>query len=201
MTALGVRNLHKRYGRHVAVDDISFTVEERELFGIIRPNGAGKTTTVESIAGLRPRAATRSVCTCVGSSAFPRSHAGSGPGAPAAGRVAPRDDSGRRAGRQAVVADESGRAGAVDEPTTGRTAWWRTQPSARVPSRVEPNCGDHAAALDVMRALRPRQGGRAALDLRWVPPWTPRADHGHGRCGGTCTALQHFAVRRHRSPP
>lgn len=53
MTALEVRNLHKRYGRHVAVDDVSFTVEEGEIFGIIGPNGAGKTTIVESIAGLR----------------------------------------------------------------------------------------------------------------------------------------------------
>ncbi|MFE0425151.1 ABC transporter ATP-binding protein [Streptomyces sp. NPDC058953] len=53
MTALEVRNLHKRYGRHVAVDDVSFTVEEGEIFGIIGPNGAGKTTTVESVAGLR----------------------------------------------------------------------------------------------------------------------------------------------------
>ncbi|KAA1425045.1 ABC transporter ATP-binding protein [Mumia zhuanghuii] len=53
MTALEVRNLHKRYGPHVAVDDVSFTVEAGEIFGIIGPNGAGKTTTVESIAGLR----------------------------------------------------------------------------------------------------------------------------------------------------
>ncbi|WP_016699317.1 ABC transporter ATP-binding protein [Actinoalloteichus spitiensis] len=53
MTALEVRNLHKRYGQHVAVADVSFTVEEGEIFGIIGPNGAGKTTTVESIAGLR----------------------------------------------------------------------------------------------------------------------------------------------------
>lgn len=53
MTALEVRNLHKRYGRHIAVDDVSFTVEEGEVFGIIGPNGAGKTTTVESVAGLR----------------------------------------------------------------------------------------------------------------------------------------------------
>ena len=50
---LDVRHLHKRYGRHVAVDDVSFTVEEGEIFGIIGPNGAGKTTIVESIAGLR----------------------------------------------------------------------------------------------------------------------------------------------------
>ena len=53
MTALEVRNLHKRYGHHVAVDDVSFSVEEGEIFGIIGPNGAGKTTTVECIAGLR----------------------------------------------------------------------------------------------------------------------------------------------------
>ena len=53
MTAIEVRNLYKRYGQHVAVDDVSFTVEEGEIFGIIGPNGAGKTTTVESIAGLR----------------------------------------------------------------------------------------------------------------------------------------------------
>ncbi|WP_241383687.1 ABC transporter ATP-binding protein [Rhodococcus sp. CH91] len=53
MTAIEVRNLHKRYGQRVAVDDISFTVEEGEIFGVIGPNGSGKTTTVESIAGLR----------------------------------------------------------------------------------------------------------------------------------------------------
>ncbi|MFX0592211.1 ABC transporter ATP-binding protein [Melissospora conviva] len=53
MTVLDVRHLRKRYGRHVAVDDVSFTVEEGEIFGIIGPNGAGKTTIVESIAGLR----------------------------------------------------------------------------------------------------------------------------------------------------
>ncbi|MBG0564878.1 ABC transporter ATP-binding protein [Actinoplanes aureus] len=53
MTALEVRNLHKRYGQHVAVEDVSFTVEAGEIFGIIGSNGAGKTTTVESIAGLR----------------------------------------------------------------------------------------------------------------------------------------------------
>ncbi|WP_328468408.1 ABC transporter ATP-binding protein [Actinoplanes sp. NBC_00393] len=53
MTALEVRNLHKRYGQHIAVDDVSFTVDEGEVFGIIGSNGAGKTTTVECIAGLR----------------------------------------------------------------------------------------------------------------------------------------------------
>ena len=48
-----VRQLHKRYGDTVAVDDISFTVAEGEIFGILGPNGAGKTTTVECIEGLR----------------------------------------------------------------------------------------------------------------------------------------------------
>ena len=53
MTALEVRKLHKRYGHRVAVDDVSLTVEDGEIFGIIGPNGAGKTTTVECVAGLR----------------------------------------------------------------------------------------------------------------------------------------------------
>jgi ABC-2 type transport system ATP-binding protein len=48
-----VEHLHKAYGQTVAVDDVSLTVEEGEIFGILGPNGAGKTTTVESIEGLR----------------------------------------------------------------------------------------------------------------------------------------------------
>jgi len=48
-----VQNLHKRYGDTVAVEDVSFTVQEGEIFGILGPNGAGKTTTVECIEGLR----------------------------------------------------------------------------------------------------------------------------------------------------
>jgi ABC-2 type transport system ATP-binding protein len=48
-----VTNLRKRYGDKVAVEDVSFTVERGEIFGIVGPNGAGKTTTVEMITGLR----------------------------------------------------------------------------------------------------------------------------------------------------
>jgi ABC-2 type transport system ATP-binding protein len=48
-----VRHLHKKYGANVAVDDVSFTVERGEIFGILGPNGAGKTTTVECVEGLR----------------------------------------------------------------------------------------------------------------------------------------------------
>jgi ABC-2 type transport system ATP-binding protein len=48
-----VRDLHKRYAEKVAVDDVSLTVQEGEIFGILGPNGAGKTTTVECAGGLR----------------------------------------------------------------------------------------------------------------------------------------------------
>ena len=48
-----VDGLRKTYGSTVAVDDMSFAVEEGEIFGILGPNGAGKTTTVECIQGLR----------------------------------------------------------------------------------------------------------------------------------------------------
>lgn len=50
---VSVRNLRKTYGRSVAVSDVSFDVEEGEIFGILGPNGAGKTTTVECLQGLR----------------------------------------------------------------------------------------------------------------------------------------------------
>ncbi|MEV7780749.1 ABC transporter ATP-binding protein [Kitasatospora sp. NPDC088351] len=53
MPAIEVQKLRKTYGDHVAVDDVSFVVEEGEIFGILGPNGAGKTTTVECVEGLR----------------------------------------------------------------------------------------------------------------------------------------------------
>jgi ABC-2 type transport system ATP-binding protein len=53
MPVIDVEHLHKRYGPTVAVDDVSFAVEEGEIFGILGRNGAGKTTTVECIEGLR----------------------------------------------------------------------------------------------------------------------------------------------------
>jgi ABC-2 type transport system ATP-binding protein len=53
MNVIEVTNLVKRYGDQTAVDGVSFTVEQGEIFAILGPNGAGKTTTVESISGLR----------------------------------------------------------------------------------------------------------------------------------------------------
>jgi ABC-2 type transport system ATP-binding protein len=52
-TAVEVSHLRKTYGPVVAVDDVSFSVREGEIFGILGPNGAGKTTTVECVIGLR----------------------------------------------------------------------------------------------------------------------------------------------------
>ncbi|AHH95827.1 ABC transporter ATP-binding protein [Kutzneria viridogrisea] len=53
MAIIEVTNLHKRYRDHVAVHDVSLTVQRGEIFGILGPNGAGKTTTVECVEGLR----------------------------------------------------------------------------------------------------------------------------------------------------
>lgn len=48
-----VDQLVKIYGSHRAVNGVSFTVEQGEIFGLLGPNGAGKTTTMEMIEGLR----------------------------------------------------------------------------------------------------------------------------------------------------
>ena len=55
MSVVEVRELRKAYGRIVAVDGISFSVAENEVFGLVGPNGAGKTTTIECLEGLRNR--------------------------------------------------------------------------------------------------------------------------------------------------
>lgn len=46
-----VKNLVKKYGDHVAVDDLSFEVEKGQIFGFLGPNGAGKTTTMNIMTG------------------------------------------------------------------------------------------------------------------------------------------------------
>jgi len=46
-----VKHLTKRYGNHLAVDDVSFTIEKGKIYGFLGPNGAGKSTTMNMITG------------------------------------------------------------------------------------------------------------------------------------------------------
>jgi ABC-2 type transport system ATP-binding protein len=55
LAAIEVSSLKKAYGSLQAVDSISFTVDEGEVFSLLGPNGAGKTTTIEILEGLRER--------------------------------------------------------------------------------------------------------------------------------------------------
>jgi ABC-2 type transport system ATP-binding protein len=52
-SVIQVSGVRKTYGKTVAVDEVSFEVNDGEIFGLIGPNGAGKTTTMECIEGLR----------------------------------------------------------------------------------------------------------------------------------------------------
>ena len=49
-----IENLTKFYGKHRAVNDISFTINDNEILGFLGPNGAGKSTTMNMIAGYLP---------------------------------------------------------------------------------------------------------------------------------------------------
>jgi branched-chain amino acid transport system ATP-binding protein len=51
MALLEATRLHKRFGTHIVLEDVSFTVDEGELAGIIGPNGAGKTTFFNVLTG------------------------------------------------------------------------------------------------------------------------------------------------------
>lgn len=46
-----VKNLVKRYGDHIAVNGLSFTIQEGQIYGLLGPNGAGKSTTMNMITG------------------------------------------------------------------------------------------------------------------------------------------------------
>jgi ABC-2 type transport system ATP-binding protein len=52
MKAVDALDLYKRFGSIVAVDSVSFQVEEGEIFGLLGPNGAGKTTTIRMLTGI-----------------------------------------------------------------------------------------------------------------------------------------------------
>lgn len=46
-----VQHLTKRYGSHLAVDDLSFFVQQGVIYGLLGPNGAGKSTTMNILTG------------------------------------------------------------------------------------------------------------------------------------------------------
>lgn len=52
MNVIEIKNLTKMYGKARGINDISFTVEEGEIFGFIGPNGAGKSTTIRTLLSL-----------------------------------------------------------------------------------------------------------------------------------------------------
>jgi ABC-2 type transport system ATP-binding protein len=52
MDIVAVKNLKKMYGSFTAVDGISFSVAQGEVFGFLGPNGAGKTSTINMMIGL-----------------------------------------------------------------------------------------------------------------------------------------------------
>ncbi len=62
---ISVKNLTKRFGDFIAVNNISFDVEKGEIFGFLGANGAGKTTAMRMLCGLsRPTSGGGTVAGC-----------------------------------------------------------------------------------------------------------------------------------------
>ena len=47
-----IENLTKNYGKNRGINDVSFSIEEGDIFGFLGPNGAGKSTTIRTMLGL-----------------------------------------------------------------------------------------------------------------------------------------------------
>ena len=52
MNIIEAKNITKKYGKYLALDDVSLTVEKGNVFALLGPNGAGKTTFIKSLLGL-----------------------------------------------------------------------------------------------------------------------------------------------------
>ncbi len=52
MAVIEINHLKKYYGKHRGIEDVTFSVQEGEIFGFIGPNGAGKSTTIRALLGL-----------------------------------------------------------------------------------------------------------------------------------------------------
>ena len=62
-TMVAIKNLTKRFGHLLAVDDISLEVAQGEVLGFLGPNGSGKSTTMKMVTGfLTPTFGTAEVC-------------------------------------------------------------------------------------------------------------------------------------------
>ncbi|MDR0381979.1 MAG: ATP-binding cassette domain-containing protein [Oscillospiraceae bacterium] len=63
MSVIQIEHLKKNYGRHVGTRDVTFSVEQGELFGFVGPNGAGKSTTIKALMGfIFPSGGTATIC-------------------------------------------------------------------------------------------------------------------------------------------
>ena len=51
MKILELKNIRKKYGKNQTIDDISFTVQDGDIFGILGPSGSGKSTIINIISG------------------------------------------------------------------------------------------------------------------------------------------------------
>ena len=152
MPAVTVEHLAKSYGETVAVRDVSFEVQQGEVFALLGPNGAGKTTTVEILEGFRhrsggrvetlgvdpaDRATQRWLRTRIGVDPPGAGHRAlllGAPGADAQCRLLPEPAAGRRGDRADRARREGGRPGEAAVGRPAATPRRRARASSGTPS-------------------------------------------------------------------
>ncbi|MDG4785200.1 ABC transporter ATP-binding protein [Micromonospora sp. WMMD1102] len=147
---IAVEHLTKRYGRHTAVDDVSFSCEPGTVTGFLGPNGAGKSTTMRMICGFTPPTAGSAVVDSVDYRRLP--------------------NPGRRVG---LLLD----AGAQHPGRTGREALLISARTMGVPGRRVDECLDQVGLTPVAARRRVRAyslGMRQRLGLAQALLGDPR---------------------------